>query len=114
MLHRKEFICRFLRLFCLVFLVEKGQERRNILGGFRNCFAQRNVYCRELILQCAERDIFNLHIGRKSSVLIHSRNGRRAENRKETPENVTAAFNWEILCGQKSVRIFRSWFTNVP
>lgn len=27
MLHRKEFICRFLRLFCLFFLVEREQER---------------------------------------------------------------------------------------
>jgi len=111
-LHGKEFICRFLRLFCLVFLVERGQEG-NIVVGFRNRFTELNVYCRERILQSAERDTFDLHIGRKFSVLIHSRNGR-TENNKETQENVTAAFSWDIFCGQKNVHMFYYWFTNVP
>lgn len=91
MLHRKEFICRFLRLLCLAYLVERGQEK-NIVGGFRKCFTELNAYCRERILQSAEKGTFNLHVGINFSVLIHSSNGRRAENRTETPEKVTIAF----------------------
>lgn len=113
MLHRREFICRFLRLLCLVYLLERGQEK-NTVGGFRKCFTELNAYCRERILQSAEKDTFNLHIGIDFSVLIRSSNGRRAENRTEAPEKVTATFIRDILCGQKNVHMFYYWFTNVP
>lgn len=52
-LQRKEFVCRFLWLFCLVFLMERGQEK-NVMEGFINYFTELNMYCRDEILQSAE------------------------------------------------------------
>lgn len=109
-LHRKEFVCRFLWLFLFGLLDGEGGRRRM-------SWQDSEIISLNLVF-IAEMKSFNQQKGTHSTCTLEEnfrcRNGWKAENKKETSENVTAAFIFDIFAGRKMLSYFAAGLQMYP